>query len=398
MSAGDLSARVADPVDEMDFAPLSRSFNNMTEQLQEQQKKLLMANKKIDRRRLFMEAVLSGVSSGVIGLSEKKVIKFPNQISSDLLGINLKKLIGQPFVEAVPEAESLLESARVSPGNIVQEEITLTHFGYTKTFLMRIVSQVENGKTSGYVVTFDDVSDLVAAQRKAAWSDVARRIAHEIKNPLTPIQLSAERLKRKYLVQIQKDEEVFNRCVDTIVRQVGVISNMVDEFSQFARMPQPEMAYEDMSSLVKDTVFLQQQAHPEITYKLDVPSGLHLMCDAHQISQSLTNILTNAKNALDAKAHLENKIIMISTMTDAKSLIISVEDNGIGLPKENRELLTEPYITMREKGTGLGLAIVKKIMLDHDGFLKLEDANNTGAKVSLVFKNSTAQELKRASK
>jgi two-component system nitrogen regulation sensor histidine kinase NtrY len=264
--------------------------------------------------------------------------------------------------------------------------------------LVRIGTEREEAAAKGFVVTFDDITELLQAQRKAAWADVARRIAHEMKNPLTPIQLSAERLKRKYLSEIKSDPDTFAICTDTIIRQVGDIGRMVDEFSSFARMPAPVMKPENLQDLTRQATFLQKTANPDITFTVDIPTEpLDVSCDARQISQALINLLQNAIDAIhtrelaDANAgraadpgridiHLERR---------ADRIALVVEDNGKGLPIEGRDQLTEPYVTTRAKGTGLGLAIVKKVMEDHAGELILEDGSLGGARVSLVFPAGT---------
>ncbi|HYC64788.1 MAG TPA: ATP-binding protein, partial [Reyranellaceae bacterium] len=240
----------------------------------------------------------------------------------------------------------------------------------------------------GLVVTFDDVTDLMSAQRMAAWGDVARRIAHEIKNPLTPIQLSAERLRRRYLKQIKEDPETFSICTDTIIRQVGDIGRMVDEFSSFARMPRPTLQPEDAKELCQQAMFLQRSGNAEIRYHASLPDKpVPLHCDRRQISQVLTNILKNAAEAIDGREgeNLPQGEIALSLTDEGKTVRIVVEDNGKGLPVEGRDRLTEPYMTTRSKGTGLGLAIVKKIMEDHGGWLALDDRKGGGARISLVF-------------
>jgi two-component system nitrogen regulation sensor histidine kinase NtrY len=275
-------------------------------------------------------------------------------------------------------------------------EIRLEREGIARTLIVGLAAESVAGDVVGYVATFDDISDLLAAQRQAAWADVARRIAHEIKNPLTPIQLSAERLKRKYLKQIAADPETFASCVETIVRQVQDIGRMVDEFSAFARMPQPQMRDEDLADICRQAVFLERNRHPEIAYSLDLPAGrLPLRCDPRQVSQALTNLLKNAAESISerpspADGELAPGQIRIGVRSEADAdgplTAVTVEDNGRGLPAEERHRLTEPYVTTRVKGTGLGLAIVKKIMEDHRGNLILEDRPGGGARVTLVFR------------
>ncbi|HYD04170.1 MAG TPA: ATP-binding protein, partial [Reyranella sp.] len=250
---------------------------------------------------------------------------------------------------------------------------------------------------AGSVVTFDDVTDLMSAQRMAAWGDVARRIAHEIKNPLTPIQLSAERLKRRYLKQIKEDPDTFSTCTDTIIRQVGDIGRMVDEFSSFARMPRPTVQPEDAKELCQQALFLQRNGNPDMTYRVTLPDQpVPLICDRRQVSQVLTNILKNAAEAIEGRQAKPGEVlpkgeISLDLRDEGATVRIVVEDNGKGLPVEGRERLTEPYMTTRSKGTGLGLAIVKKIMEDHGGLLALEDREGGGARISLVFRRDAKE-------
>jgi two-component system nitrogen regulation sensor histidine kinase NtrY len=240
-------------------------------------------------------------------------------------------------------------------------------------------------------VTLDEITELLAAQRKAAWADVARRIAHEIKNPLTPIQLSAERLKRRYLSQIDSDPETFEACTDTIIRQVGEIGRMVDEFSSFARMPEPSLSDHDLGEIIRQTVFLQKNATPQINFICDLPEGEVMQsCDSRQIARVILNLLRNAADAIEgrdkkANGELPPGEIRISLAESPGGPRISVEDNGCGLPKKQRNRLTEPYVTTRAGGTGLGLAIVRKIMEDHDGKVSLKDAPDGGAQVTVHF-------------
>jgi two-component system nitrogen regulation sensor histidine kinase NtrY len=281
-------------------------------------------------------------------------------------------------------------------GRVERQEVSIARDGRRRTLLVGIGSERLDAGIDGYVVTFDDITALQTAQRQAAWADVARRIAHEIKNPLTPIQLSAERLKRKYLAEIQTDPETFRICTETIVRQVGDIGRMVDEFSAFARMPAPVMKDEDLAELVRQTVFLQRQAHPEIAFDIAIETGgwRHVL-DARQIRQALTNLLQNAIDAIagrDVPDAPPGRIhVALALVEDRKAIIVA--DNGRGLPEAERERLTEPYVTTRAKGTGLGLAIVKKIMEDHAGELRLEDNAGGGARVQLVFGAGDAAQI-----
>jgi two-component system nitrogen regulation sensor histidine kinase NtrY len=319
--------------------------------------------------------------------------------------VQQQALVGSSLVERLPQIGGMLELGRLRPTRIVQEELEFRRRGETMTLLTRVAvekfAEAEGGdRIEGFVVTFDDITELLSAQRKSAWADVARRIAHEIKNPLTPIQLSAERLKRKYTKQIVEDPETFAVCTDTIIRQVGDIGRMVDEFSSFARMPRPVLQNEDLKEICLQAVFLQRNAQPQIEYSTDLPDhGLSLPIDRRQISQAMTNLLKNAAEAIDGRdAAPEDSLtpgaIWVSLVERGDEVTISVADNGRGLPAEHRARLTEPYVTTRAKGTGLGLAIVKKIMEDHGGYLVLDDREGGGARVSLVFRRTQAEALR----
>lgn len=388
---GDLSARVNETSsgsdDELEL--LARAFNRMTSQLEAQRTDLIDANRQLDFRRRFSEAVLSGVSAGVIGLDQRGNINLMNASAADFFGIDDTSLFtGQPLAALSPEIHELIEQGAQS--KMGQVEIRRPNQP-TRTILVRVSSELAEAETKGYVVTFDDVSDLLSAQRKAAWADVARRIAHEIKNPLTPIQLSAERLRRKYSKEITTDPEVFLTCTDTIVRHVDDIGRMVDEFSAFARMPSPVMKEHELKDVCRQTLFLQSSSRGDITYTQAVPPDACIAeCDARQIAQALTNLLKNAAEAIDARhppleGFLPKGKIHMRLEADENAVTLAVEDNGKGLPVEERNNLTEPYVTTRKKGTGLGLAIVKKIMEDHHGRLVLEDRPGCGAIVSLVW-------------
>ncbi|TAN64131.1 MAG: HAMP domain-containing protein, partial [Magnetospirillum sp.] len=386
--SGDLDARVAeDAADEVGV--LSRAFNRMTHQLSDQRHELMEANRELDERRRFTETVLAGVSAGVIGLDRQGRIHLPNRSASELVGRALEDSVGRDLREVLPELTEALDAVVRRPDRLVQHEVRLTTpGGRSRILLVRVAAEHLEGETIGFVVTFDDITELVSAQRKAAWADVARRIAHEIKNPLTPIQLSAERLKRKYLKEIQSDPETFVALTETIVRQVGDIGRMVDEFSSFARMPAPQMKPDDLADICRQALFLQRTGAPEVEFISVLPDHkVPIVCDGRLIGQALTNLLKNALEAVQGRDDPEaprGRIVLTLTLHPER-LVVEVADNGKGLPKENRERLTEPYVTTRVKGTGLGLAIVKKIMEDHGGDLYLEDALEGGAKVGLVF-------------
>jgi two-component system, NtrC family, nitrogen regulation sensor histidine kinase NtrY len=391
--SGDLSVRVEEGRADDEIGVLSRAFNRMTSQLDSQRAELVEANAQLDRRRRFTELVLAGVSAGVIGLDEQGRIELPNRSACELLSVDLASRVGENLAEIVPEMGPLLDAALAAPARPTEAQIHLQRAGSTRTLLVRVGAERGDGERQRFVVTFDDVTELLGAQRKAAWADVARRIAHEIKNPLTPIQLSAERLKRKYLKQIVDDPATFAVCTDTIVRQVGDIGRMVDEFSAFARMPAPVIRAENIVELSRQALFLQQSAHPQVKYHVDLPVAPTLLaCDATQVGRALTNLLQNAADAIegriaDGQSEPNGEIWFRIDAVEGR-LVIGIDDNGRGLPKGERHRLTEPYVTTRAKGTGLGLAIVKKIMEDHGGDLILDDRPGGGASVKLIFKES----------
>lgn len=372
--AGDLTARVSeqDSIDEFD--ELARAFNRMTIQIADQRQELITTNRQLDQRRRFTETVLAGVSSGVIGLDRDGRVTLVNSAAATLLQSDSRAMIGQSIAAMLPDLGPLLEQAHQKPARMTQGEIPyLPKDGTRRTLLVRIAVELIGEQDTGAVLTFDDITELQSAQRKAAWSDVARRIAHEIKNPLTPIQLSAERLKRKYLKQIQDDPETFAQCTDTIIHHVGDIGRMVNEFSAFARMPEAVMKHENLTTILRDIAVFEQQAHPGLSIALNTPGQGSLPVfahvDAQQVRQALTNVIQNAIDALE-DASVQNGRVAVTVMADRGTdhLAIIVNDNGPGFPKnEDVSRLLEPYVTHKAKGTGLGLAIVKKIMDDHKG-------------------------------
>lgn len=385
-----------------EISTLISTFNIMASKLEQQQGEIKEASQQIETRRQFTESVLSNVSAGVIGLDSKAQINLVNKSASLLLGINLENKLGKSVFKFFPEVSGLLEKVlKVDHHLFLEEQVLVNRNGHTRTLLLRISPQILNeGKRTGWVLTFDDLTEQLSDQRKAAWADVARRIAHEIKNPLTPIQLSAERLRRKYVSQITVDVESFLRCVDTIMRQVETIGSLVSEFSAFARMPAPKMQCENFSDLCQQAILLQQNAHPYITYEIELPKHpVFLECDVRQMMQTLTNLLKNAAEAIDEKTlTLQNSSsskekksklsqkITLRLLQEEKVIRVEISDTGVGLPEAGRERLTEPYYTTRTQGTGLGLAIVKKIMQDHQGILELKDKEDkSGAHVTLLF-------------
>lgn len=393
MRTGDLSVRVSEVTATDEIAALSRAFNRMTRQISSQQQDLLNTNRVLDERNRFTETVLAGVTAGVISTAPDGTVTLVNRSASQLLHVEPEALVGCPLADCLPEFVDLLEQANRREDLTDQAQMELTRDGNRRTLLVRAAGESLSGEVIGTVFTFDDITALQAAQRTAAWADVARRIAHEIKNPLTPIQLSAERLQRKYLKQIAEDPETFSLCTQTIIRHVGDIGRMVDEFSSFARMPQPVMRLENLNELLYQAVFLQRTAYPAITFSLNQPeTPVRLLCDGRLLVQAFTNLLKNAVEAIDGREDpVEPGRISVVMQTDVlevqqiRQVRIAITDNGKGLPKENRTRLTEPYVTTRTKGTGLGLAIVKKVMEDHGADLILEDAEGGGARISVLL-------------
>jgi two-component system, NtrC family, nitrogen regulation sensor histidine kinase NtrY len=387
ISEGNLAVEVdVDPADG-DLAVLGSTFNTMTSELRSQRDELVGANTTLDERRRFMEAVLSGVTAGVFGVDADGTITLVNRSAETLLKGKEAQLRGQLLAKAVPEFGPLLKRAQKQGRRLLADQIALRRAGSERNFAVRVTSEGAGKQAQGYVVTFDDMTELVSAQRSTAWADVARRIAHEIKNPLTPIQLSAERIRRKYGDSITKDREVFDQCTDTIIRQVSDIGRMVDEFSAFARMPKPVMEDHDVREIVREAVFLFQMSRPEIVFELDLPEKpVVTLSDRRLLTQAVTNLVKNASEAIDSAVEADparagTGHIVAKVRTKGDRMQITVIDNGCGLPKEDRERLVEPYMTTRTKGTGLGLAIVQRITEQHGGTLHLADAPRRNGKI-----------------
>ena len=388
VTEGDLRAQVEVERDDDEIGVLGRVFNRMTSQLDAQRTELISANRLIDARRRFTEAVLAGVSAGVVGLDGDGTITIVNRAAARLLNAASEELEGRHYAEAVPELAGLIRKALAEPVGRASGEASIKRAGSLRKLSVQVAS--EDGTAGEYIVTFDDITDLVSAQRTAAWADVARRIAHEIKNPLTPIQLSAERLKRKYGKEISSDPEIFEQCTDTIIRQVGDIGRMVDEFSSFARMPAPQIRRESAQELLQQAVFLQRVGNPAIRFEVKSPKdGVYFECDGRLVAQALTNVIKNATEAIASREATGDDTpghIGVALNVNGERLAFHVADNGIGLPAEHRHRLTEPYVTTRAKGTGLGLAIVRKIAEDHGGEIALNDrGDEQGAEIVLSF-------------
>ena len=388
--SGNLDSRVSAMRSNDEIAQLGSSFNNMLDEVTKNRKELVEANKQLDKRREFTEAVLAGVSSGVIGIDENQIITLPNLSALALLGLSRQQVLGRKLVDVVPEFANLLNNVD-KPGRRNREQnVEISRNDKTFNLLSKITTETVAKRVVGYVVTFEDVSDLLDAQRKAAWSDIARRIAHEIKNPLTPIQLAAERLGAKYTPDDNKSKVIFSNYIDTIIRQVDDIGRLVNEFSSFARMPAPVIANHDLREIMESqiTLFSTSKSKIYFTHNLDQVNDMNMPCDDGLIRQALTNIFQNAHDAM-TEGGVENPRIHIDVRHDDVYIHISICDDGPGLPQDNIDQLTDPYFTMREHGTGLGLAIVRKIVEDHSGHLTIGNANEkhelNGAEIIFTF-------------
>lgn len=373
IAEGDLSARVPQPVSEDEIGRLANAFNRMAHTIDEQTSAL-------DSRRAFIEAVLSSVTAGVISIDHAHKVRLINSSAAALLKSSVAGATGQALEELAPELDAL--AADEDRNEIVQ----INAGGDPRTLAVKVVRD-----EAGHVLTFDDITQQVLDQRRAAWADVARRIAHEIKNPLTPIQLAAERLQRRYGKQVEDDPSTFARLTETIIRQVSDLRRMVDEFSSFARMPKPVFRSESITDIARQALFLHEVAHPDTRFSLEQDADqMHMVCDRRQIGQALTNIVKNAVEAIEQKKEndpefSDGKIVLsIATQNEGRQLTICIADNGIGLPQE-RDRLVEPYVTTRSRGTGLGLAIVKKIVEEHFGKMSFADNPGGGTVIEMTF-------------
>ena len=377
VSTGDLHVQVPVHRSEGDLAQLGETFNKMTQELRTQRDELVSASDLIDSRRRFIEAVLSSASAGIIGVDASGSIGILNRSAEKLIGHAESETLGHPLSEVLPELDDMMKTAREGTQRLVQGQITINRDGHERNLSVRVSAEQTSHSRDSYIITLDDITELVSAQRTSAWADVARRIAHEIKNPLTPIQLSAERIRRKFGRVITEDKAVFEQCTETIVRQVDDIRRMVDEFSRFARMPKPVIEGEDVADTVRQAVFLMRVGHPDIDIQAEIKEEpMRAQFDRRLISQALTNIIKNASEAIEAvpQDQLGKGRIDVIAAREGDDIVIDVIDNGIGLPKLSRARLLEPYVTTREKGTGLGLAIVGRVLEDHGGRIELNDA------------------------
>ncbi len=377
VSTGDLHVQVPVHKSEGDLAQLGETFNKMTQELRTQRDELVGASELIDSRRRFIEAVLSSASAGIIGVDAAGNVGILNRSAEKLIGHAESETLDHPLSDVLPELDDMMKTAREGTQRLVQGQITILRDGHERNLSVRVSAEQTSQSRDSYIITLDDITELVSAQRTSAWGDVARRIAHEIKNPLTPIQLSAERIRRKFGKVITEDKAIFEQCTDTIVRQVDDIRRMVDEFSRFARMPKPVMEGEDVADTVRQAVFLMRVGNPDIDFEAEIKDDpMRAQFDRRLISQALTNIIKNATEAIEAvpAEELGKGRIEVVAGIEGDDIVIDVIDNGIGLPKVARARLLEPYVTTRSKGTGLGLAIVGRVLEDHGGKIELHDA------------------------
>ncbi len=381
--AGDYAIKVAEGRLDDEIGNLGRTFNKMTGQLQTQRHDLMEANRLADERRRFTEAVLLGVSAGIIALDQQERITLHNRTALELLGRD-DTITQHAITEIMPDIAPLMAAARAKPDKLASADVAILAREQRRTLHVRVTAEQLGDAIEGYIVTFDDITPLMAAQRSAAWADVARRIAHEIKNPLTPITLSAERIRKKFApTEGSEERESFDKYLDTIARHTRDIGRMVEEFVTYARLPQSVFAEENLVNIVRKAVFSSQTAHPEIKYTQMLPNQpVFMMCDEAQLGQALLNLLKNAAEALETATTKEINILM--TVAD-EAITLTVDDTGAGFPPDKIATLTEPYVTTRAKGTGLGLAIVKRTVEEHKGTLTLSNHAAGGARVTMVF-------------
>jgi two-component system nitrogen regulation sensor histidine kinase NtrY len=397
---GDYEVKVPINAREDEIATLIRAFNQMTAELERKHGQLEDAAREVDGSRRFSEAVLAGISAGVMAVDAQRHITLHNQAAGEiLLREPDAKIVGQKIFEVFPELEGSFRQLGEKPGQVLTKQLKIEREGINRHLVVHLTAEWVDAKIQGYILTFDDMTALVAAQRSAAWADVARRVAHEIKNPLTPIQLSAERLRRKYSPQISEDLSSYQRYTDTIIRHVGDIGRMVEEFVNFARMPDPIFEKLDLETLIKKVIFSEKTAHPAIGYHLDLHAvHTEMPADERQLTRALTNLLKNAAEAIESEeeppteTHADGSVrkikpeILIALEGDIRSqLTLTIADNGPGFPPHLLERIMEPYVTSKEKGSGLGLAIVKKIFEDHGATIQLANRESRGAEVKITF-------------
>lgn len=401
VATGNLDVAVPVRASDGDVASLGDTFNKMLLELKSQRNEILTAKDQIDERRRFSEAVLASVTAGVIGVDQDGVITIVNRSAESMFALSAEKVMGANLSAVLPHVGRVFEAGKASGRRVYREQVVFYRAGAERTFNVQVTPEDALGRPDGkaYVVTVDDITDLVQAQRSTAWADVARRIAHEIKNPLTPIQLSAERIRRRYGKVITEDREVFDQCTETIIRQVGDIGRMVDEFSAFARMPKPSMAEIDLREPLREASFLVEVSRNDIDFERDFGSEpLTGTFDSRLMAQAIGNVIKNAAEAIETAERQGGGrgAIRVHAARKGEQIVVEVMDNGRGLPRENRQRLLEPYMTTREKGTGLGLAIVKKIVEDHGGVLELHDApedfhGGRGAMIRMILPGAGAQ-------
>lgn len=380
--AGDYAIKVPEGRADDEIANLGRTFNRMTGQLEAQRRDLMDANRLADERRRFTEAVLSGVSAGIIALDKNRVVTLHNRTALELLG-RVDSLIRQPIAALLPEVEPLVRMAEKKPEKIASGEVVFFQNEKRMTLYVQVTAERFGDAIEGYIVTFDDITELVAAQRSAAWADVARRIAHEIKNPLTPITLSTERLRKKFGPENAEERESYDRYLDTIARHVRDIGRMVEEFVAYARLPASVFQEENLVQIIRKSVFSAATTHADVKFIQELPNTpVMLRCDEAQLGQTLLNLFKNAAEAMETS---DKKEIRISLTPDANTIALRIEDTGPGFPPDKIATLTEPYVTTRAKGTGLGLAIVKRTVEEHKGTLTLANRAEGGACVNIVF-------------
>ena len=384
--SGNLEVRVDNNLGIEEISRLGLSFNKMLDEISRNRKELIAANYQINQRREFTEAILTGVSSGVIGLDASGNVNLPNLKSLELLNISVKDFYGKKFVKLYPEFKNLFSGVQKDKIINNEEQINIKINTENRTFLSRVSVQITEGNIAGYVITFDDITELLSAQKKAAWSDIAQRIAHEIRNPLTPLQLSVEKIYKKFKPNDPNKLSLFNNYLETIQRQVDDIGKLVGEFSSFARMPSVNLYHGDLDKVISTQLSLFKISNSNIkwSYKNELPNDFKLLIDSQQIRQGLTNIFQNSVDSINENPKISQGIINIYAKLKNEKVLLVIEDNGSGFP-EDRDNLTNPYITFRKKGTGLGLSIVKRIIEEHNGKLILSDSKLGGAKIKIEF-------------